>query len=297
MENYIISTDSTSDFYADEIEKYHLYVGKLNYSMTKNNETIEYLDDFKSYDEYVAFYNELRNGVVSKTSILNLQAHIDLFTQMAKDGVKNAIHITQGMGLSPTVTNAELAIEEVKKTYPDINYVAIESNTTTFAEGYLVEIAMKLRDSGYTMEQTIDKINELKHKNQHFVVVDDLMYLKRGGRISGPKAVIGTILQVKPIIEFTKEGKLEIIRKEKGTKKAFKSIIQEIKDNFTINKEFNKVFVGHTDNLEGAKTLANMFEEEFHIKPEIRIIGPIIGTHLGPNTVALSFVSNEERMY
>lgn len=297
MENYIISTDSTSDFYADEIEKYHLYVGKLNYSMTKNNETIEYLDDFKSYDEYVAFYNELRNGVVSKTSILNLQAHIDLFTQMAKDGVKNAIHITQGMGLSPTVTNAELAIEEVKKTYPDINYVAIESNTTTFAEVYLVEIAMKLRDSGYTMEQTIDKINELKHKNQHFVVVDDLMYLKRGGRISGPKAVIGTILQVKPIIEFTKEGKLEIIRKEKGTKKAFKSIIQEIKDNFTINKEFNKVFVGHTDNLEGAKTLANMFEEEFHIKPEIRIIGPIIGTHLGPNTVALSFVSNEERMY
>lgn len=297
MENYIISTDSTSDFYADEIEKYHLYVGKLNYSMTKNNETIEYLDDFKSYDEYVAFYNELRNGVVSKTSILNLQAHIDLFTQMAKDGVKNAIHITQGMGLSPTVTNAELAIEEVKKTYPDINYVAIESNTTTFAEGYLVEIAMKLRDSGYTMEQTIDKINELKHKNQHFVVVDDLMYLKRGGRISGPKAVIGTILQVKPIIEFTKEGKLDIIRKEKGTKKAFKSIIQEIKDNFTINKEFNKVFVGHTDNLEGAKTLANMFEEEFHIKPEIRIIGPIIGTHLGPNTVALSFVSNEERMY
>ena len=297
MENYIISTDSTSDFYADEIEKYHLYVGKLNYSMTKNNETIEYLDDFKSYDEYVAFYNELRNVFVSKTSILNLQAHIDLFTQMAKDGVKNAIHITQGMGLSPTVTNAELAIEEVKKTYPDINYVAIESNTTTFAEGYLVEIAMKLRDSGYTMEQTIDKINELKHKNQHFVVVDDLMYLKRGGRISGPKAVIGTILQVKPIIEFTKEGKLEIIRKEKGTKKAFKSIIQEIKDNFTINKEFNKVFVGHTDNLEGAKTLANMFEEEFHIKPEIRIIGPIIGTHLGPNTVALSFVSNEERMY
>ena len=297
MENYVISTDSTSDFYAEEIEKYNLYIGKLNYSMTKKNELEEYLDDFKSYDEYVSFYNELRTGVVSKTSILNVQAHIDLFTKMAEDGVKNAIHITQGMGLSPTVTNAEIAIEEVKKTYPDINYVAIESNTTTCAEGYLVRIAMKLRDDGKTMQETIDTINELKHKNQHFIVVDDLMYLKRGGRVSGAKAVIGTILQLKPVIEFTKEGKLDIVRKEKGTKKAYKSIIQEIKDNFTIHSEFNNVIVVHTDNAEGANTLANMFEQEFGIKPEIRIMGPIVGTHVGPNAVAITFMSNEERKY
>ena len=297
MENYVISTDSTSDFYADEIEKYNLYVGKLNYSMTKKNELEEYLDDFKSYDEYVNFYNELRSGVVSKTSILNVQAHIDLFTKMAEDGVKNAIHITQGMGLSPTVTNAEMAIEEVKKTYPDINYIAIESNTTTCAEGYLVRIAMKLRDDGKSMQETIDTINELKHKNQHFIVVDDLMYLKRGGRVSGAKAVIGTILQLKPIIEFTKEGKLDIIRKEKGTKKAYKSINQEIKDNYTVHSEFNNVIVVLTDNTDGATNLAYMFEQEFGIKPEIRIMGPIVGTHVGPNAVAVTFMSNEERKY
>ena len=243
MENYIISTDSTSDFYEEEIQKLNLYVGKLNYTMTKGTETTEYLDDFKSYEDYVSFYNELRNGVVSKTSILNLQAHIDLFTKMAEDGVKNAIHITQGMGLSPTVTNAEMAIEEVKKTHPDINYVAIESNTTTCAEGYLVRIAMALRDKGLSMQETIEKINEYKHKNQHFIIVDDLMYLKRGGRISGVKAAIGTLLKLKPIIEFSKEGKLEIVRKENGTKKAFKSVIQEIKDNFTVNEEFNNVIV------------------------------------------------------
>jgi len=298
MNNYVISTDSTSDFYAEEVEKLNLYVGRLNYSMTKKDgELIEYLDDFKSYDEYVAFYNELRAGVSSKTSILNLQAHIDLFTKMAEDGVKNAIHITQGMGLSPTVTNAEMAIEEVKKTYPDINYVAIESNTTTCAEGYLVQIAIALRDKGYTMEQTIEKINEFKTKNQHFIVVDDLNYMKRGGRISGVKAAIGTILRVKPIIEFTKEGKLEIVRKENGTKKAYKSIIQEIKANFTVNEEFNKVIIVHTDNTEGANLLSEMFELEFGIKPEIRIMGPIVGTHVGPNAVALTFLSNEERKY
>ncbi|MBQ8425568.1 MAG: DegV family protein [Clostridia bacterium] len=298
MENFVISTDSTSDFYADEIEKMNLYVGKLNYSMTKKDgELVEYLDDFKSYDEYVAFYNELRNGVSSKTSILNLQAHIDLFTKMAEDGIKNAIHITQGMGLSPTVTNAEMAIEEVKKTYPDINYVAIESNTTTCAEGYLVKIAYALREKGLSMQETIEKINEFKTKNQHFIVVEDLNYMKRGGRISGVKAAIGTILKVKPIIEFTKEGKLEIVRKENGTKKAYKSIIQEIKANFTINEEFNNVIIIHTDNETGAKTLADMFEAEFNIKPEIRIMGPIVGTHVGPDSVALTFLSNEERKY
>lgn len=297
MKNYVISTDSTSDFYEEEIQKMNLYVGKLNYTMTKDGETIEYLDDFKSYDDYVSFYNTLREGVVSKTSILNLQAHIDLFTKMAEDGVKNAIHITQGMGLSPTVTNAEMAIEEVKKTYPDINYVAIESNTTTCAEGYLVRIAYALREQGLSMQETINKINEFKHKTQHFIVVDDLMYLKRGGRISGVKAVMGTILQLKPIIEFSKEGKLEIVRKENGIKKAYKSVINEIKSNFTVNKDFNNVIVVHTDNPKGAQTLADMFEAEFNIKPEIRIMGPIVGTHVGPNAVAITFLSNEERMY
>lgn len=298
MNDYVISTDSTSDFYEDEIQKYNLYVGKLNYTITKNNETTEYLDDFKSYDEYVNFFNTLRNkDVVAKTSILNVQAHIELFTKMAEDGVKNAIHITQGMGLSPTVTNAEIAIEEVKKQYPDINYVAIESNTTTCAEGYLVRIAMALRDKGLSMDETIQKIEDFKHKTQHFLVVDDLMYLKRGGRIGGAKAAIGTLLGIKPIIEFTKEGKLEIIRKERGTKKAFKSIIQEIKDNFTFNEEFKHIIVVHTDNLEGATTLADMIEAEFGIKPEIRIMGPIVGTHVGPGMVATAFLSNEPRKY
>lgn len=297
MEDYVISTDSTSDFYEEEIQKYHLYVGKLNYSLTENNQTVELLDDFKSYQEYVDFYNKLRKGIVSKTSILNVQAHIDLFTKMAEDGVKNAIHITQGMGLSPTLTNAQIAIEEVKKTHPDINYIAIESNTTTCAEGFLVRIAMDLRDKGLTMEENIKKIEEYKKRTQHFIVVDDLMYLKRGGRISGPKAAIGTLLHVKPIIEFSKEGKLEIIRKEKGTKKAFKSIMEEIKQNFTFDKDYPNVFVVHTDNIEGANQLSNMFEEEFHIKPEMRIMGPIVGTHVGPNAVAIGFLANEERIY
>ena len=129
MRNFEISTDSNCDLYADEIKKLCIYVGHLNYTFSKGNELTEHLDDFKEYQEYVDFFNKIRAGYVAKTSILSLQAHIDLFTQMAKDGVKTALHIAQSDGLSPTIDNANKAIEIVKEEYPDINYVAIESKT------------------------------------------------------------------------------------------------------------------------------------------------------------------------
>ncbi|MGN0961709.1 MAG: DegV family protein [Christensenellales bacterium] len=297
MEKFAISTDSTSDFLATEIEELGLYVGKLNYTINENNKLTEYLDDFKDLNEYTDFYNKLRKGAVSKTSILNVQAHIDLFTKMAEDGIKNALHISQAMGLSPTLVNAEEAIKEVKKKYPDINYVAIESSTTTVAEGNLVRVALKLREQGKSMNETIDILNDLKMKTQHFILVNDLMYLKRGGRISGVKATLGTILNLKPIIEFTKEGKLEIIRKESGIKKAVRSIIDDVKKNFTFHKEFGTPIVAHCDNLEGAENIAKQIEEILGVKPEIRIVGPIIGTHLGPDAIGFTFISNEPRRY
>lgn len=297
MEKYIISTDSTSDLTKEELEKLGVYVGRLNYTINQNGVVTEYLDNFDDYSEYVDFFNTLRTGAIAKTSILNLQAHIDLFTKMAKDGVKNAIHITQAMGLSPTLKNAEQAIEEVKKEYPDINYVAIESCTTTIAEGNLVKVALKLRDQGKSMEDNIKELNKLKMNMQHFIVVNDLMYLKRGGRIGGASAAIGTLLKIKPIIEFTREGKLEIVRKENGLKKAFLSIINDIKQNYTFHKEFGQPIVAHCDNTKDAETFAHMVEEELGVKPEIRIIGPIIGTHLGPDAVALTFISNEPRKH
>ena len=297
MKKYAISTDSTSDFSASEINEFNLYVGKLDFTINENGVLKEYKDDFENNEEYIEFYNKLRNGGIAKTSILNLQAHIDLFTQMAKDGIKNAIHITQSMGLSPTLKNAEAAIEEVKKDFPDINYIAIESNTTTVAEGNLVRVALSLRDQGKSIEDNVSILNTLKNQMQHFIVVSDLMYLKRGGRISGASAALGTLLKIKPIIEFTKQGKLEIVRKEAGLKKAFKSIIENIKANFTFHKEFALPTIAHTDNTEDAELFAKMIEESLGVKPVIKMIGPIIGTHLGPDAIAFTFVSNEERKY
>ena len=294
MREFEITTDSNCDLYADEYTKYGIERGKLSYTVEENNNLNEYLDDFTEYSQYVEFYNRLRRGGVAKTTILNLQAHIDLFEKMAKNGVKNLLHITQSSGLSRTIDNANKAIETVKETYPDINYVAVDSLTTTVGEQMLVKYACKLRDEGEKLENAVKKIDDIKHKIQHFIVVGDLMYLKRGGRISGVSAAIGSMLSIKPIIEFTKKGKLEIVRKEMGTKKAYRSIVENLKS-FTQNKGYFDAIVVHTDNEEQAKVLANMIEEVTGWKPEIRIMGPIIGAHVGPGAVAFAFIAEEER--
>ena len=230
------------------------------------------------------------------SGILNVQAHIDLFKKIAKTGVKNLLHITQGYGLSPTLDNANKAIEEVKQEYKDINIVAMESNTTTCAEGFIVRAAIKLRDEGKTLEEALEKLQEIKKLTQHFIMVNDLKFLARGGRISKTSANIGSLLQVKPIIEFNKEGKLQIVRKEIGLKKAMNSIVNEFKE-FSLNKEFPYIAIVHTGAENLAKEIQTLLKTKYGIEPEIRLMGPIISAHVGPGAVAYTFISNEERKF
>lgn len=296
MRNFEISTDSNCDLYAEEIKNLDIYVGHLNYTLSKGSELTDNLDKFEDYSEYVNFFNKIREGYVAKTSILSLQAHIDLFTEMAKKGIKKVLHIAQSDGLSPTIDNANKAIEMVKEEFPDIDYVAIECKTTTVGEGILVRIACQMRDEGKNRQEVLDFIQNNKCKVQHIVMVDDLTCLKRGGRISGPKAAIATVLNIKPIIEFGMNGKLDVYRKEIGVKKALKSMVEEFKTH-TLNKDYPYVVIVHCDNEPRAKELFDMLESETGTKPEIRIMGPIIGAHVGPGGVALCYFSNEDRPF
>lgn len=296
MKNFDISTDSNCDLYANEIEDLGIYVGHLNYTLTKGNKLDEYEDNYKTMQQYKDFFDEIRNGAIAKTSILSLQAHVDLFTQMAKNGIKKALHIAQSDGLSPTIDNANKAIEIVKQQYPDIDYLAIESKTTTIGEGLLVKIACDMRDKGKDRDEVANWIQQHKCKLQHIVMVDDLTCLRRGGRISGPKAMIATVLGIKPIIEFGMNGKLDVQRKIMGAKKAMQSMIDEFKTH-TVNKEYPNVIIVHCDNEPRAKELQKMLFDATGVTAEIRIMGPIIGAHVGPGGIAIGFLSNEDRPF
>lgn len=294
MRKFEVSTDSTCDLYAEEIKEKECFFVPLHFTIEANGKLNEYTDDFKKYSQYVDYYNLLRKGQIAKTSMNNLNTHVEHFLSMAKAGVKNAIHFTISYALSPTVDVANQAVNVVKETYPDFNCVCVECHTTTIGQGMLVRMACKMRDEGKSLTEVAEYLNKVKNQIQHFIVVDDLMYLRRGGRVGSAKAVIGTLLDLKPLLTFTKEGKLESYRKVKGFKVAIKTIVDEFAK-YTLNKDYDVVNIVHTDNLKDAELLAQGLEQKYGVKTRIQIMGPIIGAHVGPNAVAYGFVSNEKR--
>ena len=294
MAKFAVSSDSTCDLYASEIKDMNIHFVPLCYTMEINNKLDEYYDNYTSYDQYVDYYNQLRAGGVSKTSMLNYAAHIEHFTKMAEAGVTDAIHFTISYALSPTVDVARKAVKEIQETYPNFNCLCVESHTTTIGQGILVRIACDMRDKGKSLQETFDYVEDIKHRIQHFIIADSLMYLRRGGRVGSAKAIVGTMLNIKPILVFTKEGKLEKYKQASGMKTAIKNIVDEY-GNYTINKEYPMIYIVHTDNVPMAELLQKSLQDKYGVKPEIRIMGPIIGSHVGPNSLAYGFISNEER--
>jgi DegV family protein with EDD domain len=294
MKKFAVSSDSTCDLYASEIKDMNIHFVPLVYTMDIDDKLEEYTDNYTSYDQYVEYYNQLRKGGVSKTSMLNYAAHLEHFTAMAEAGVTDAIHFTISYALSPTVDVARKAVAEVQETYPNFNCLCVESHTTTIGQGMLVRIACDMRDKGKELQETFDYVETVKHKIQHFIIADSLMYLRRGGRVGSAKAIVGTMLNIKPVLTFTKEGKLEKYKQASGMKTAIKNVVDEYA-NYTVNKEYPLIYIVHTDNVPMAELLKKSLEEKYGVSPEIRIMGPIIGTHVGPNSLAYAFISNEER--
>ncbi len=294
MGKFAVSSDSTCDLYAKEIKDMNIHFVSLCYTMDLNGNFEENYDNFQNYEEYVNYYNQLRAGGVSKTSMLNYASHLEHFTKMAEAGVTDAIHFTISYALSPTVDVAKKAVKEVQETYPNFNCLCVESHTTTIGQGMLVRIACDMRDKDKTLQETFDYVENVKHKIQHFIIADSLMYLRRGGRVGSAKAIVGTLLNIKPILIFTKEGKLEKYKQANGMKTSIKTIVDEYA-NYTINGDYPTVYIVHTDNEPMAELLKKSLNEKYGVTPEVRIMGPIIGSHVGPNSLAYAFISNEER--
>lgn len=293
MYKFTLSTDSTCDLYHDFVVENDIKFVSLTYTVEKDGEMIDRLDDFRSYSEYVDFYNELRAGAFSRTAMLNYDAHMAHFTRLAKEGAEDVLHFTISSGLARTHEVAEEAAANVKKDYPKFNVLVVDPLTTTVGQGCLVRMALECRNKGMGVKETYDYVMGLRLHIQHFIVADDLKYLKRGGRISAAAAAIGGVLNIKPIISFNKEGKLDTIAKVRGIKKA----ISFIKDKMEKEgpDEHKYVFIVHTDNEPAANELAAYVRERFGIEPHMQIMGPVIGSHVGPGAFALGYISRSER--
>lgn len=290
---FTLSVDSTCDLYHDFVAENDIKFVPLTFTVEKDGKMEERLDAFTCYEQYVDFYNELRAGAFSRTAMLNYESHYEHFRKIAEEGGEDVLHFTISSGLARTREVASQAAADVKKDFPKFNVLIVDPLTTTVGCGALVRLALAYRNEGKGVEETWKYVNDLRLHIQHFIVADDLQYLKKGGRISAAAAAIGGVLGVKPIISFNKEGKLEPIAKVRGTKKAI-SFIKEKMEKEGPN-ELQYVFVVHTGNEEAAKELEEYVKERFHIQPYVQIMGPTIGSHVGPGAFALGYITNSER--
>lgn len=289
MRNYVIVTDSTSDLPEEIISNLGIKVIPLSFEI----EGKSYLDHPKDSELNLQdFYERLRNGERSVTSLINTGTFIEEFTPILKDGF-DILYIAFSSALSGTYNSCMIAIEELKGTYPDAKMIAIDSKCASVGEGLLVYSAAKKKEAGMSIEELQDWIQQNILNICHWFTVDDLNHLKRGGRVSAFSATVGTALNIKPVLHVDNEGRLIPMEKVRGRKKSIIELFHHMEQT-CINAEEQTVFIGHGDAKEDAEYLAELIKEKLPVKEIIiTYIGPVVGTHSGPGTIALFFFGTE----
>ena len=294
MENIIISSDSTCDLYADYVLEHGIRIVPLHYTMEENGQLTEGVDSFTEYAQYVDFYNKLRAGGFSRTSMLNFDSHYAHFKKLAEEGAEKILHYSLSGGLSPTANDAKEAASAVMEKYPNCKIIAIDSLAATIGQGALVREAVRLRAEGVSFEEIVQSTADMPLHIQYAIIANDLYYLKRGGRVSSVAAAAGTLLNIKPVLSFTNEGKLTVVEKVRGMKKAFAYALAKT-EKFKPVEENRMMRIVHTDAEKDAEELAGMVEKRWGYRPEISIMGPVIGSHVGPGSVSMIWLTKEIR--
>ena len=279
--NFKIITDSCCDLTADMIRELDLGIATLSVEM-----------DGRAYLEGemtpVELYNHQRNGKMPKTSAVNPDGWAAAIRPALENGL-DALVLAFSSALSTTYQSAVIAAEELREEFPRRKIIVIDSLCAAVGLGLLVHTAAGLRNQGKTLEEVAAWVEEHKLNVCHWVTVEDLMHLKRGGRVSAATAVVGTMLNIKPIIRVDNEGKLENCAKCRGRKAALNHLLDRMAESFDPDL-CDTVFVGHGDCAADAEYLANSVKERFGVKHVyINYIGAVVGAHTGPGVATVFF--------
>lgn len=287
--NYIFMTDSNTDLPYELQQKYDIPLVYMPYIIS-GVEHFSQLDKPGYLDD---FYKRMRAGEVSVTASLDTLSYIDYFEPYLKDG-KDILFLAFSAQLSSTINNIYEARKSLLKKYSGRRFEVIDTYSISVPETILVLRAHDMYRNGASMDEIIKWIEENRLKAQVYFLVDDLIYFKRGGRVSGLAAFMGTLLSLKPILTLTKAGKLEVIDKAKGKKKALHTLLSLVENNIedVANQE---IMILHADCLEDANALSLEIKKMIPEANNIRIvaIGPVIGSHAGPGTLGVAFFGKE----
>ena len=247
--------------------------------------------DDKNDDTLKDMYQGLRAGEVAKTSAVNPSRWSQAMEKALAAG-KDVLVLAFSSGLSTTYQSAVIAAEELKDAYPDRKIQVIDTLCASMGEGLLVWYACKKRDEGLTLDEVAQWVLDNRLHLCHWFTVDDLMYLKRGGRISAATALVGTMLQIKPLLHVDDEGHLINMTKTRGRKAAIDAMVKKAQE-LGAGYDNSTMFISHGDCLSDAEYLSRQLKEKCGVKDVvISYVGAVIGSHSGPGTLALFFLGS-----
>ena len=283
MNDYVILTDSSCDLPDDIVKKYQLEILQLDFIVEGEG---SFHNDQADIEKV---YSKLRNGANIKTSAANIsqasEAIEALFNQK-----KDILYLGFSSGRSSTYQTVYMAGQELTEEYPERKMISVDTLAASMGQGLLVYKACQAKDAGKSLEENAQYIEDIKLKLCHWFTVDDLFFLKRGGRISGVTATVGTMLSIKPILHVDDEGHLINVSKVRGRKAAITELVNRM-EKLAVHPEDQDIFISHGDCIEDAEKLASIIKERFgNDRITISYVGPVIGAHSGPGTLALFFL-------
>lgn len=285
MRDYCIITDSTTDLSLSALQESGVQVIPMEFHL-----------DGKSYHNYPdereynmeQFYGELKDGKTSTTSQINQQTFLEIFEPILQEG-KDILYLAFSSGLSGTYQSSCLAAEDLREKYPEAKILCVDTLAASAGEGLLVYTAAKKKAEGMGIEELAKWVEDNRLHLCHWFTVDDLHHLKRGGRVSPAAAVIGTALGIKPVLHVDNEGHLIPMEKVRGRRKSLDALVEHMVKTCD-PKEGQTIFISHGNAPEDAEYVAKQVKSKLKVKDVvISMIGPVIGTHSGPGTVALFF--------
>ncbi len=289
MSDFVILTESSADLSPQLVEKLGITVLPLSFIL--DGKTYQDYPDQREMESH-DFYEQLRQGKTATTSAVNVHDYTVALEKLLKEG-HDVLVMSFSSGLSSTYQSSVLAVDELREAYPDRKFYTVDTLSASLGQGLLVCLAANERNNGKSIEEVRDWVEHNRLKLCHQFTVDDLQFLKRGGRISAATATVGTMLKIKPVLHVDNEGHLVSIGKARGRSAALKALVDKMEQT-AIEPKAQTVFISHGDCPEDAQLVADMVRDRMGVQEiVINRVGPVIGAHSGPGTVALFYVGTE----
>lgn len=284
MSDFVLFADSACDLSPELLKEW---------GVEYENLTFHFEDDEKEYGngemDAGEFYAKMRSGAVAKTSAINMETFKVRFEEYLKQG-KDVLYLAFSSGLSATCQSGMLAAEELRESYPHRKVVVVDSLAASAGYGLLLYLAVEKKRSGATLEETAQYLEDTRLNLCHWFTVDDLKYLKRGGRVSPAVAFVGGMLGIKPVMHVDDEGHLVPVGKVRGRRASLEAMADKYME-LAQTPGAGPIFISHGDCMDDVEILKEMLRDKCGAEVDIvTYVGPVIGAHSGPGTMALFFL-------